>query len=100
MADPNTGTYLAEAPESLHKHRWNIFFDTEEDRRESVFFLPIKRANQEKGQPGSEEMFLIKGIALHKVDSDLFRRCGQADIMVTKDETKFSGLLDSTVQII
>ncbi|CAH0057561.1 unnamed protein product [Clonostachys solani] len=100
VADPNTGTCLAEAPESVHKHRWNIFFDTEEDRRESVFFLPIKRANQEKGQPGSEDMFLIKGIALYKVDSGLFRRCGQADIMVRKDENKFSGLLDSTVQII
>ncbi|CAG9970421.1 unnamed protein product [Clonostachys byssicola] len=100
VADPITGTCLVEAPESVHKHRWNIFFDTEEDRRESVFFMPIKRANQEKGQPGSQEMFLIKGIALYKVDSGLFRRCGQADIVVTNDENDFSSVLDSTVQII
>ncbi|VUC20784.1 unnamed protein product [Clonostachys rosea] len=85
VADPNTGTCVAEAPESVHKHRWNIFFDTEEDKAESS---------------GSEEITLIKGIALHKVDSGFFRRCGQVDIVVRKDEDIFSGLLDSTVQIV
>ncbi|KAI0025205.1 HET-domain-containing protein [Xylariomycetidae sp. FL0641] len=89
--DFETGAMLVENP-ILGKRRdgepyrahWNVIFDTEEDVREKVCFLPILKTPS--SYANGSRYWNVAGLALLPVEKDRFRRIGCVSSEVREEE--------------
>ncbi|CAH0049022.1 unnamed protein product [Clonostachys solani] len=96
LLDPGTGADVARVPDSHDRLQWSIRFDTKQDVKEDIHLFPIITALIREKWPQ------VYGIALTKLDSGAYLRCGMWSICPSSWEESrglFCGLPDSKITI-
>ncbi|VUC28479.1 unnamed protein product [Clonostachys rosea] len=96
LVDPRTGAEVARVQDSQDRLSWSILFDTKQDIKEDIYLFTVTMALIREKYPK------VYGIALTKLDSGAYLRCGRWSISPSSVEESrgfFSGLPDPEITL-